>query len=55
MAKSVRELIKLISSSGTKHFYTTTRNKRNKIGKIKLKKFDPMIRKHIMYKEIKVK
>ncbi|PPI88378.1 50S ribosomal protein L33 [Candidatus Pantoea edessiphila] len=55
MAKNVREKIKLISSSGTGHFYTTTRNKRNKSDKLQMKKFDPIIRKHVIYKEAKIK
>ncbi|BAH83477.1 50S ribosomal protein L33 [Candidatus Ishikawella capsulata] len=55
MAKSTREKIKLISTAGTGHFYTTTKNKRNKNDKIQLKKFDPVIRKHVLYKEVKLK
>ncbi|PPI86357.1 50S ribosomal protein L33 [Candidatus Pantoea edessiphila] len=54
MAKSNREKIKLISS-GSKHFYTTTKNKNNKSEKLQLKKFDPIIRKHVSYKEVKIK
>ncbi|AFP85390.1 ribosomal protein L33 [secondary endosymbiont of Heteropsylla cubana] len=55
MAKSIREKIKLVSSAGTGHFYTTTKNKRNKPEKIELRKFDPVVRKHIFYKEAKIK
>ncbi|MBK4764862.1 MAG: 50S ribosomal protein L33 [Pantoea sp. Brub] len=55
MAKSTREKIKLISSAGTGHFYTTTKNKRNKSSKLALNKFDPKIRKYVCYKEIKLK
>ncbi|WP_395480119.1 50S ribosomal protein L33 [Candidatus Curculioniphilus buchneri] len=55
MAKGVREKIKLISSSGTGHFYTCTKNKRNQSEKISLKKFDPIKRKHVIYKENKIK
>ncbi|UDG79396.1 50S ribosomal protein L33 [Candidatus Ecksteinia adelgidicola] len=55
MAKSVREKIKLVSSAGTGHFYTTTKNKRINPEKLKLKKFDPVVRHHIMYKEAKIK
>ncbi|CUX95903.1 50S ribosomal protein L33 [Candidatus Mikella endobia] len=55
MAKSVCEKIKLVSSAGTGHFYTTTKNKRNKSKKIEFKKFDPVIRKHVIYKEAKIK
>ncbi|AKZ65766.1 50S ribosomal protein L33 [Candidatus Palibaumannia cicadellinicola] len=55
MAKGVREKIKLVSTAGTKHFYTTTKNKRIKIKKLALKKFDPLLRKHVLYKEAKLK
>ncbi|CAL4042038.1 50S ribosomal protein L33 [Buchnera aphidicola (Tetraneura ulmi)] len=55
MAKSSREKIKLISSSGSGHYYTTTKNKRNNTEKLELKKYDPFIRKHVIYKESKIK
>jgi len=55
MAKSARDKIKLISSAGTGHFYTTTKNKKTTPGKMEMKKFDPKIRKHVMYKEGKIK
>ena len=55
MAKGTRENIKLTSSAGTGHFYTTTKNKRNKSNKLELKKFDPIIRKHVIYNESKIK
>ncbi|AFP84820.1 50S ribosomal protein L33 [secondary endosymbiont of Ctenarytaina eucalypti] len=55
MAKSVREKIKLVSSAGTGHFYTTTKNKRTQPDKMELKKFDPCLRKHVIYKEAKIK
>ncbi|UAJ65197.1 50S ribosomal protein L33 [Candidatus Schneideria nysicola] len=53
MRKSLSEKIKLVSSANTGHFYTTTKNKRSI--KIQLKKFDPIIRKHVLYKETKIK
>ncbi|QJC29681.1 50S ribosomal protein L33 [Enterobacteriaceae endosymbiont of Plateumaris pusilla] len=55
MAKKSRNIIKLISSAGTGHFYTTTKNKKSNSKKLELKKFDPIIRKHIIYKESKIK
>ena len=55
MAKAIREKIRLVSSAGTGHFYTTTKNKRNMTGKMEIKKFDPRIRQHVMYKEAKIK
>ncbi|CAL4318384.1 50S ribosomal protein L33 [Buchnera aphidicola (Pterocallis alni)] len=55
MAKSKREKIKLVSSSGSKHYYTTTKNKKSNQKKMHLKKYDPKIRKHILYNEAKIK
>lgn len=55
MAKAIREKIRLNSSAGTGHFYTTTKNKRTQSGKMEVKKYDPKARKHVMYKEGKIK
>ena len=55
MAKGAREKIKLESSAGTGHFYTTNKNKRTMPEKLELKKFDPVVRKHVPYKETKLK
>ena len=55
MAKGAREKIKLESSAGTGHFYTTSKNKRTMTKKMEIKKFDPRARKHVMYKEAKIK
>ena len=55
MAKAGREKIKLESTAGTGHFYTTTKNKRTTPGKLELTKFDPTARKHVLYKETKIK
>ena len=51
----MRDKIKLESSAGTGHFYTTTKNKRNMPGKMEIKKFDPVVRKHVIYKETELK
>ncbi len=51
----MRDKIKLESSAGTGHFYTTTKNKRTMPEKMEIKKFDPVARKHVMYKETKLK
>jgi len=45
----------LVSSAGTGHFYTTDKNKRTTPDKIEIKKFDPRVRKHVIYKEAKIK
>ena len=55
MAKSVREKIRLNSSAGTGHLYTTTKNKKTMTGKMEIKKYDPVVRQHVMYKEGKIK
>jgi large subunit ribosomal protein L33 len=51
----MREKIKLESTAGTGHFYTTTKNKKNTPDKMEMKKFDPVARKHVLYKETKLK
>ncbi|CAL4318506.1 50S ribosomal protein L33 [Buchnera aphidicola] len=55
MAKNSREKIKMLSSAKTKHYYTTTKNKRSNQEKLSLKKYDPIIRKHVLYHEKKIK
>ena len=52
---SKRDKIKLESTAGTGHFYTTSKNKRTMTSKLEMKKFDPVVRKHVMYKEAKIK
>ncbi len=51
----MRDKIKLVSSAGTGHFYTTTKNKRKTPDKLLFKKYDPVVRKHVEYKEAKIK
>ena len=51
----MRDKIKLVSTAGTGHFYTTTKNKRTMPEKLEMNKFDPVIRKHVPYKEAKIK
>jgi large subunit ribosomal protein L33 len=51
----MREKIKLISSANTGHFYKTTKNKRLHPDKLETLKFDPVVRKHVKYKESKIK
>ena len=55
MAKGARDKTKLESTAGTGHFYTTTKNKRNMPEKMEVMKFDPVARKHVAYKETKIK
>jgi large subunit ribosomal protein L33 len=51
----MRDKIRMNSSAGTGHFYTTTKNKRTMPEKLEMKKFDPVVRKYVMYKEAKIK
>ena len=44
MAKGTREKIRLNSTAGTGHFYTTTKNKRTMTQKMEIKKYDPVVR-----------
>jgi large subunit ribosomal protein L33 len=51
----MREKIKLLSTADTGHFYVTTKNKRLHPDKMEARKFDPVARKHVPYKETKIK
>ena len=51
----MRDKIKLVSTAGTGHFYPTTKNPRLHPEKLEVKKFDPKARKHVTYKEAKIK
>ena len=50
-----RDMVRMISSAGTGHFYTTDKNKKNTPGKMEFLKYDPVVRKHVLYKEGKIK
>lgn len=54
-SKGGREKIKLESSAGTGHFYTTSKNKRTTPEKLEFMKYDPVARKHVSYKEVKLR
>ncbi|MBU2755831.1 50S ribosomal protein L33 [Acidithiobacillus sp. CV18-2] len=51
----MRDKIKLVSTAGTGHFYTTTKNKKNTPDKLQFVKYDPKARKHVAYREDKIK
>ncbi|MCH9828304.1 MAG: 50S ribosomal protein L33 [Pseudomonadota bacterium] len=55
MAKKERDKIRLISTAETGYFYTTTKNKKNTPDKLEFKKYDPVARKHVVFKEGKIK
>jgi len=54
-AKGGREKIKLESTAGTGFFYTTNKHKNTTPEKLEFMKFDPKARKHVLFKEIKLK
>ncbi len=54
-SKGGRDKIKLESTAGTGHFYTTSKNKRTTTEKLSFMKYDPKARKHVLYKEVKLK
>ena len=55
MAKPNTILIKMISSADTGFFYVTKKNPRTKTEKLQFKKYDPVARKHVIFKESKIK
>jgi large subunit ribosomal protein L33 len=55
MAKPATVLIKMVSSADTGFFYVTKKNPRTKTEKLELKKYDPRARKHVVFKESKIK
>ena len=55
MAKKEREKIKLLSTADTGFYYTTTKNRKNTPDKLEFKKYDPVARKHVLFKETKIK
>ncbi len=52
---SARTKIKMKSTAGTGYFVTTVKNPRNTTTKLELMHYDPVIRKHVLFKEEKVK
>ncbi|MFT8243935.1 50S ribosomal protein L33 [Roseomonas sp. BN140053] len=55
MAKSNTIQIRLVSSAETGYFYVTNKNTRNTTGKLEMKKYDPVARKHVVFREAKIK
>jgi large subunit ribosomal protein L33 len=49
-----RIIIKMESTAGTGFYYTTTKNRRNTQAKLELRKYDPVAKKHVAFKEKKV-
>jgi large subunit ribosomal protein L33 len=55
MAKKATILVKLESTAGTGYFYVRKRNPRKQTEKLKFNKYDPVVRKHVEFKETKLK
>ncbi len=55
MAKSATILIKLVSTADTGFYYVTKKNPRNQTEKMEMRKYDPVVRKHVTFKESKIK
>ena len=55
MAKATTVKIKLESTAGTGYYYVTRKNSRNMTDKMVVKKYDPVVRKHVEFKEGKIK
>lgn len=55
MAKPVTQKVKLLSTAGTGFYYVTKKNPRTSTEKIVMRKYDPMARKHVEFKETKIK
>ena len=55
MAKPTTLKIKLMSTAGTGFYYVTRKNPRTQTEKLSLRKYDPVARKHVVFKETKIK
>ncbi len=55
MAKATTIKIKLVSTAGTGFYYVTKKNTRNIPEKLEKKKYDPVARKHVVFREAKIK
>ncbi len=55
MAKPTTQLIKMVSTADTGYFYVTRKNTRTHTEKLELRKYDPRARKHVLFKESKMK
>jgi large subunit ribosomal protein L33 len=55
MAKPATVKIRLVSTADTGFFYVTKKNPRNQTEKMSFRKYDPVVRKHVEFKEAKIK
>ena len=55
MAKPATILVRLVSTADTGFYYVTRKNPRNLTEKMEFQKYDPVVRKHVLFKEAKIK
>ncbi len=55
MAKPSSILVKMVSTADTGYFYVTKKNSRTKTDKLEFRKYDPVVRKHVLFKESRMK
>jgi len=55
MAKPSTILIKMVSSADTGYYYVTKKNPRTQTEKMEMRKYDPVVRKHVIFKEGRIK
>jgi len=55
MAKTNSIQVKLVSTADTGYYYVTRKNPRTKAEKLEFRKYDPVARKHVVFKETKIK
>jgi len=55
MAKPTSQLIKMVSTADTGYFYVAKKNSRTQTEKLAMRKYDPRARKHVLFKESKMK
>ena len=55
MAKTTTTLIKLVSTADTGYYYVAKKNTRTQTEKLEFRKYDPVVRKHVIFKEARIK
>ncbi len=55
MAKPSSIVVKMVSSADTGYYYVTKKNPRTQTEKLEMRKYDPVVRKHVAFKEGKIK
>ena len=55
MAKSATILVKLVSTADSGYYYVTKKNPRSTTEKFEFNKYDPVVKKHVPFKEAKIK